>query len=237
MKQLLFLILFLASILSVFALDKKTAIEKYDALLVKSANQVGAGLNPVVSKENKGETIPVTWSLGFEHNKLPVLDGIWILKKKSVKRYNAPTKFRDLCESKLPFEENEFEHEVVISPQGEDFFVIRSLYPVAKNSYSTIRKIKDIEYQNNGMKAVIIPGEITYTYNLQIIDPLIQYPQVERRLNYKGKMVIDSISKDRIAGHGYELQHASHCNGHATDEIEFEIVRKESSIANNKTSP
>lgn len=181
--------------------------ERYDRIL-KSR------INPAPTKiENH------TWFLTFEHEKLPVLDGTWILRKKTVKRgeiaLKTPVSFIH-CGSRLPFEEGQFEKEIVISAQGQDYFVLRALY-IASN---------DALYQNFGLKGVLIPGEATYTYTLKLIDHL-QNPSFVRQLYFNGKLIFENITSNKITGKGYEIEYTPECHGTVQNKIEFELVRKD----------
>ena len=170
---------------------------------------------------------PEKWALTFEHEELPTLDGTWIMKKKSVKRIETPLRKNIThvqCNSRLPFEENPFEKEIVLSPQGQDFFVFRALYPATNNAFLNPNKTKTAEYQNFGFKGIVIPHEITYTYTLKLTNHL-ENPAFARQLWFNGKLVIKNISRNKISGIGYEVEYTPECLGFIRDEISFELVR------------
>lgn len=170
-----------------------------------------------------------SWILTFEHEKLPVLNGRWIIKKKATKRIETHLSkpiSHIHCNSRLPFEERPFEKEIVISPHGQDFFVFRPLYPASQDTFWDLNRVKKVEYQNFGFKGVIIPEEITYVYSLKLINHL-ENPALAKELWFKGKLKFESISQDRITGKGYEIEYTPECIGSVRDLIEFEMFRRD----------
>ena len=166
-------------------------------------------------------------TLAFEHDKLPRLDGVWVLRKKLVKRTGTSiTKpiTNVQCASRLPIEERPFEKQVVISSQGQDYFVLRSLYPATQDIYSDLTNTKQVEYQNFGFKGIVNPGEISYAYTLKLADHL-ENPAFARQLRFKGKLIFEKVSKDKITGTGYEIENTPECHGYIKDEIVFELVK------------
>lgn len=166
--------------------------------------------------------------LTFEHEKLPRLDGVWILRKRAVKRtgtYITKPVTGVQCGSRLPIEERPFEKQIVISPQGQDYFVLRSLYPATQDTYSDLTNTKQVEYQNYGFKGLINPGELSYAYTLNLANHL-ENPAFARQLRLKGKLIFESVSKDKITGTGYEIEYTPECRGFVKDEIVFELVKR-----------
>ena len=205
---LLVLILFSNS----FFLQALSNAERYDRVLEK-----------VDTAKNK------TWILSFEHEKLPVLNGTWVIKKKATKRIETHLSkpiSHVHCNSRLPFEERPFEKEIVISPHGQDFFVFRPLYPASQDTFWDLNKVNKVEYQNFGFKGVIIPEEITYVYSLKLINQ-IENPALAKELLFKGKLKFESISPGRITGKGFEIEYTPECVGSVRDLIEFEMFRKD----------
>lgn len=190
--------------------------DKYDKILARLEREKNLS-----TKERK-------WTLTFEHEKLPILDGVWILKKKATKRKELALLkpySRIHCNSRLPSYENEFEKEVVLSPQGSDFFAFKALNIVSKDSYLDAGKVKNLEYQNYSFKGVLIPEEITYTYSLKLVDH-IQHTGYPRQLWFQGRLLLENISENKIIGKGYENISTPECHGYVTDLIEFELTRK-----------
>ncbi|MBI2995099.1 MAG: hypothetical protein HYY52_00100 [Candidatus Melainabacteria bacterium] len=193
---------------------KSTSIDRYDNLLNK--------LDNLQAKK--------TLVLTFQHDELPVLDGTWILKKKSIKRIEAPLRqpmTHSLCNSRLPFKEDQIEKEIILSSRGQDFFVFRSIYPATVDTYLNLTKTKTAQYQNSSLKGVVIPEEITYAYTLKLINHL-ENPAYVRQLFYRGKIITKSISRDRISGEGYEIEYTPECQGFVRNEIVFEMIKQNS---------
>ena len=240
MKKIILVLILLSSYLPVFANEHS---ERYDRILarlerVKDLEQKSNTRNKKqetreqkteqqTTEEQDKKLAPNKWELAFEHKKLPSLDGIWIMQKKSVKRATTIlTKQVSFihCNSILPFEERTFEKEVVISPQGADYFVIRGVYPISKDVYTDVSKTKKSEYQSFSFKGVVIPDEITFAYTLKLVNHL-ENPTFVRQLWLNGKLSFDAVSRNRIAGKGYEIEYTPECHGFVRDEIVFELVR------------
>ncbi len=173
---------------------------------------------------------PKGWTLTFDHDQLPNLNGIWVLKKKTVKRLINPVLSRPItfehCTSRLPFEKRDFEDkEVVISLTNPNSFTVRALYPITEDVYNDPNQKKDIVYQNFDFKAVIRPEDITYAYTLKLKD-LLDNPSLTRQLWLNGKLHFDHISGSKIKATGYEIEYTPECHGFVTDEIAFEFEKE-----------
>jgi len=191
--------------------------DKYDKIL---ANMERAQSSELRAKK--------TWTITFEHEKLPTLDGVWILKKKATKRKELALLkpyTRIHCNSRLPSYENAIEKEVVLSPQGPDFFVFKAIYPATKDQYLDSGQTQNLEYQNYGFKGVLIPEEITYTYTLKLTDH-IQHRGFPRQLFLQGRLFLENVTNNKITAKGYENIYTPECHGYVTDLIEFELIRK-----------
>lgn len=218
-KILLNTILFLSSL----CVPAFSNADKYDKILARleSKKNLSAQHSALSTEKRK-------WVLTFEHERLPILDGVWTMNKRAVKRKELTLikpKTGIYCNSRLPSYENLFEKEVVLSPQGQDFFVFKSLYPVSKDGYLDAPKIRNLEYQNYGFKGVIIPEEITYVYTLKLANP-IENPNYQRQLWFQGRLFLENVSENKITGKGYENISTPECHGYVTDLIEFELTRK-----------
>lgn len=180
---------------------------------------------------------PKSWVLTIDHNKLPKLDGKWVINRKRTKRINTylfvpVTKAN--CNNKLPFEERPLEKEIILNSQGEDFFVFKSIFPVTNESFLNIAKTKNIEYQNFGFKGVLIPDEISYVYTLKLIN-YIENPAFPRQLWLSGKVLLTEVSDTKIFGKGYEIEYTPECQGFIRNEIELTMTRISSqNLAENK---
>ncbi len=207
--------------------------ERYESILAKLERQKIQEESDKVDKRKPREKLVLT----FEHEKLPVLDGTWIMKKKSIKRIETPIRKSftfSLCNSRLPFEGRQFEKEVVVSPQGQDYFRFHSLYPVTQNGYSNFAQTKNVDYQTFGLKGVITANEITYNYTLKLVNHF-DNPSFPRQLLFKGKLVFEDISRNKISGTGYEIEYTPECRGYVRDEIVFELIKENySAVANNE---
>ncbi|MBI3591263.1 MAG: hypothetical protein HY094_07815 [Candidatus Melainabacteria bacterium] len=214
--------LFSIAICAVFSfLPAKSSSEGYDKILER--------LEKVQTQENTKEEEPKTWSLTFEHDKLPKLDGTWILTKTTTKRVvnpllTKPTTFVH-CNSRLPFEKRDFEEkEVVVSSRGPDYFLINSKYPTTKDVYHDPNLNEDIEYHNFSFKAVIDPEDITYAYTLRLNNHK-ENPALARELWLNGKLKFEYISRNKILAKGYEIEYTPECQGFIRDEIKFQLVK------------
>ena len=98
----------------------ETSIETYDSILAKlertKDQNEEASIEENQGKEDTKEEIEITadnYVLTFDHDKLPNLNGIWVLKRKTIKRrinpvLSKPITFRH-CNTILPFEKRDFE--------------------------------------------------------------------------------------------------------------------------------
>lgn len=210
----------LSFVLTIYFLPVFAKIEKYDKILENLNKYKTSDLE--IPKLNK-------WVLTFEHKKLPGLNGVWVMRKKSIKRINTSL-VKEVsqvqCNSRLPFEERPFEKEIVISSQGQDYFVFKAVYPASKDVHFNLNKTNKVEYQNFGLKGVVIPREITYVYTLKLVNHL-ENPALARQLWLSGKLNFEKLSRDKISGKGYELEYTPECLGFVRDEIEFELIRRE----------
>ncbi len=207
--------------------------ESYERILAKLERQKVQEESGKANKRKPLEKLVLT----FEHENLPILDGTWVMKKKSVKRIETPIRKAITsvqCNSRLPFEDRPFEKEVVVSPQGQDYFGFHSLYPVTQNGYSNPAQTKNADYQTFGLKGVITANEITYNYTLKLVNHF-DNPSFPRQLLFKGKLVFEDISRNKISGTGYEIEYTPECRGYVRDEIVFELVKENySAVANNE---
>ncbi len=213
----------MAILLTVFLPAYSNSSERYDNVLLKMESQKEQTKN----KESIGES--KSWTLGFEHETLPDLDGIWLLSKTTIKRRINPVLTQPIsfvhCSSRLPFEKRDIENkEVVINSRGSDFFVISAKYPVTTDSFFNPNQNTIIEYDNFGLKGVIDPEDLTYAYTLKLHD-FIDNRTLSRQLWLKGKLKYDSISSNRITAKGYEIEYTPECKGWVMDEIEFVLVK------------
>ena len=184
-------------------------------------------------RDNEGEYEPQETVLSFEHSSLPILDGTWKIRKKTVKkgRVNLIKEIaRVTCNSRLPIAEREFESDIVISPQGEDLFVFRSLYPTVDDPFIDSKGEREVDYQVFGFKGVVVPNEITYAYTLKLKDHKLN-THLFRQMYLQGRLFLDKISGDKITAKGYELVSSPECLGFVKDEIEFEIVKVKQEVA------
>lgn len=223
MKHLYYTTLISILLSSNLFLAAHSSAEKYDKLLARLE------VEKVIRTQGMASPAPTKWTLTFEHERLPVLDGVWILKKKATKRKELLLQkpyTRIHCNSRLPSYENAIEKEVILSPQGPDLFVFKAIYPVTKEQYLDSAKTQNNEYQNYGFKGVLIPEEITYTYTLKLTD-YIQHRGFPRQLWFQGRLFLENITSNKITGKGYENIYTPECHGYVTDLIEFELVRKD----------
>lgn len=179
--------------------------------------------------EEDNDKKPKGWTLTFDHEQLPNLNGIWVLKKKTKKRLINPVLSQPItfvhCTSRLPFEKRDFEDkEVVISLTSPNSFSVRALYPITEDVYNDPNQKKEIVYQNFDFKAVIRPEDITYAYTLKLKD-FVNNPSLTRQLWLNGKLHFDHISGSKIKATGYEIEYSPECHGFVTDEIAFEFEK------------
>ena len=183
------------------------------------------------SKKDKACVISnKNWELKFEHDKLPNLNGIWKVTKKTSKRIANPVLSKPVtfvhCTSRLPFEKRDFEEkQVVISLVSPNSFSVMALYPVTDDVYHDPNQDKDFMYENFGFKAVIRPEDITYAYTIKLMDH-IENHTLTRQLWLNGKLQLEHISRSKITGKGYEIEYAPECHGFVTDEVEFEFEKE-----------
>lgn len=184
-------------------------------------------------KENNKEELEITadnYVLTFDHDKLPNLNGIWILKKKTIKRkvnpvLTKPITFRH-CNTRLPFEKRDFEEkQVVIAESGPDSFTAMAIYPITDDIYHDPNIKKDIIYQNFSFKASIRPEDITYAYTIKLKDP-IENSTLARQLWLNGKLKLEHISGSSIKAKGWEVEYTPECQGFIVDEIAFEFEKE-----------
>ena len=182
-------------------------------------------------KKNKEEAdlTPENWVLTFEHDKLPDLNGVWKLTKKTNKRIASPVISKPIsfvrCTSRLPFEKRDFEEkDVVISSSGPDSFSVMAIYPVTDDIYHDPNQKKDIVYQNFSFKGVIRPENFTYAYTLKLKDHK-ENNALARQLWLNGKLKFEHISHSKIVAKGYEIEYTPECRGFVTDEIAFEFEK------------
>ncbi len=199
--------------------------ETYDQILLSLEQK-----KEQTQQSNDTTSEPKAWTLTFEHDKLPKLDGIWLLSKKTVKRRINPVLTKSIsqvhCNSRLPFEKRDIlDKEVVISSQGSDFFAVNARYIATTDSFFDPNINTTIDYENFGFKAVIDPEDLTYSYTLKLKD-FINNRTLARQLWLKGRLFYDSISSNRITAKGYEIEYAPECQGWVMDEIEFVLVKE-----------
>jgi hypothetical protein len=230
-KQLKFNILFLFPLLIICCLPVLSSAEEYDHVLARMDKV------KEIQDRNKKEKAcfpSKTWDLTFKHDELPNLNGIWLLKKKTVKRKINPVRSQPVtfvhCTSRLPFEKRDFEEkEVVISLTSPNSFTVMAIYPITNDVYHDPNLNKDITYQNFGFKASIRPEDITYAYTLKLKDH-VENPTLARQLWLNGKLKFEHISGSKITAKGYEVEYTPECHGFVTDEITF-VFEKEKNIS------
>lgn len=229
-KPFTFFTIFLFTILPSFA---QTTVERYEKVLARLDRQKEQVQKLDIediekvqkSKANQSEPYE-KWTLGFEHEKFPSLDGTWLLTKITKKRMINPPVTKAItfvsCNSRLPFERRDFEKkEVIISSRGPDSFLINTKYPVTDDVYHDPNKNEDITYKNFGFKAVIDKRDITYAYTLKVLENRAY----ARQLWLNGRLQYEDISPTRIVAKGYEIEYSPECKGFVLDEIKFVLVK------------
>lgn len=172
---------------------------------------------------------PKRYSLGFDHEYFPNLDGTWELTKKTLGRKINPLLKKPIanvhCNARLPFESRDIEKkEVIISARGADFFKVNAKHTHTKDIYFDPNLDENIEYHNFGFKAVLDPYDLTYSYTVKLDDYLHEQSLV-RQLWLNGKLKYEFISPRRIVARGYEIEYTPECIGYVFDEIEFTLVK------------
>ena len=222
--NLIFLLfLFIGSSLPAFSLT-----QTYDQVLARMER-----VKEIKDQKKKEKTCPLVnknHELTFEHERLPNLNGIWKVKKKTSKRIANPVLSRPItfvhCTSRLPFEKRDFEDkEVVISLTSPNSFNVMAIYPITDDIYHDPNQNKDIIYQNFSFKASIRPEDITYAYTLRLKDH-IENRTLSRQLWLNGKLQLEHISGSKIIGKGYEIEYTPECHGFVTDEVTFEFDKE-----------
>lgn len=212
------LLIALACFLIVNKVQAETTTDLFDVLVtekMKNKNLITRSRKHNCSKKARCEN-------------LPRLDGIWKLKKETVKRFDPylikPVTFIH-CNSRFPTEIYDFEKEVVINEGEFPYFNLRTKYPVTYHDYYDATKNKDIEYGNFGFKAAIDPEDITFAYTLKRTDYLNDREHA-RQVWFNGKVYYESISANRIEARGYEIIHSPECEGYLRDEVRIVLVRR-----------
>lgn len=200
----------------------ETSIETYDKVLRRLEK-----IKEIQDKDKKEKACFPSkhLELKFEHDKLPDLNGIWIVKKKTIQRKINPVLSKPItfihCTSRLPFEKRDFkEKEVVISLTSPNSFTVMAIYPVTEDIYYDPNQEKDFVYENFNFKASIRPEDITYAYTIKLKDH-IDHPTLARQLWLNGKLKLEHISGSKITAKGYEVEYTPECHGFVIDEVAF----------------
>ena len=222
---LFYTVLFLVSLLEAYGYA-----EKYDEILAQSLLTTGPQNHEIPGPPDF--QTPELKDLGASRlNKLPDLNGIWILTKKTTKRKINPVLSKPVsltnCNSRMPFEKRDFKKEVVIYSPTRNFFTIRSLYPVTNDIYCDPNQNIDITYENFGFKGVIDPKDLTYAYTLKVYNH-VEHPSLARQLWFNGRLKYDSVSSHKITATGYEVEATPECEGFILDEVKFEFKKTRS---------
>ncbi len=234
---------FISSFITCFAYDTyesnyKESIEAYENILAESAKETtikdieDVSSSEVVQKREIVQKKEVkTYSIDFDHSKLPNLEGTWLLSKTVVKRLNPdiilkkPTTFY-FCTAKMPIENNDIENKLVlINTRGVDSFVLNPKYPNTKDIYYDGVNEKEVEYINFGFKGEIDPYDLTYAYTMKTNNHVTENINLDRQLWLNGKLEYKHISRNRIIARGYEKQESPECKGFILNEIEIKLVR------------
>lgn len=158
---------------------------------------------------------------------VPNLEGVWMFVKRTTKRHDTglivPIKF-NRCSNRFPYDERDFEREVVIHHEGKEYFSIRPLYANTYHSYDNPFQDDRTVYVNYGFKGVVDPENVTFAYTLKDVGHL-EHQTLSRQLMIHGKLFYEKITRNTIAGSGYEIIHSPECTGFLRDEIEFELRR------------
>ena len=234
LRFIIILFFFLADITGLYspAFAGFASTEKYDLILAANTEETG-----VRNRDNK--KIQAGF-LTFEHNKFPNLDGIWVVKKTTLKRkinpvLSKPTTFIH-CNLRLPIEKKDFiNKEVIIRTQSPDSFAVRSLYPVTSDIYVDPNLGEDIEQKNYSFKATLDEKDITYAYTSKLKE-YDNYASIPRQLWLNGRLNYNSISPRKIIAKGYEIQYTPVCHGFIMDEVQFEF-RKTKDYEQQITNP
>lgn len=169
---------------------------------------------------------------------LKSLDGIWVLRKKTIKRTTTllqePITFVH-CNSRLPFELRDVEREVLISQKEPSYFLFTSVFPITDEIYYDQNHNTQVTYKGLGLKGVLDPEDLTYAYTLNLVNHL-EHKTRPRQIWINGRIMYESLSNSRIKGKGYEILYTPECGGFVKDEIKFELIKKPIICALNVTS-
>ena len=228
-RQLQFNILIIFPILIGCSLPALSSAENYDKVLARM-DRVKETKNQYKTKKACPLTNSKKRELTFEHDKLPNLNGIWRVTKKTNKRIANPVLSKPItfihCTSRLPFEKRDFkEKDVVISLTSPSSFQVTSIYPLTEDVYHDPNRNKDVIYQNFSFKSVIRPEDITYAYTLKLKNHL-EDPTLARQLWLNGKLQLEHVSRSKIVAKGYEIEYTPECHGFVTDEVVFEFNKE-----------
>lgn len=163
----------------------------------------------------------------FDHDRLPNLNGVWIVKRKTLKRIINPVLSKPItfkhCTTILPFEKRDFEEkQVVIAENGPNSFGVMALYPITDDVYYDPNLDNTFIYQNFLFKAEIRPEDLTYAYTPKLHEPIENAPRA-RQMWLNGKLQYEHISGSKIKARGWEVLYTPACHGYVVDEVEMEF--------------